>query len=222
MKERRRRRRKLLPAGGLLALGLGTFWFYQRQAMPWMRRWGASDEELQAVLPGDELIPGPELTTTRAVTIQAPAEKIWPWLVQMGADRGGMYSYTWLEALLNCPQVNADRIHPEWQDLQVGDQVRLCMGEMPPPYTVVAIEPGCALVLAHPALTEEDRQFGPWCDTWAFVLQPADSGATRLIVRSRTARAVSWLRWIEAGVFVMERGMLLGIRDRAEGRIRAS
>ncbi len=94
---------------------------------PWMDRWGATDEEIAASFPGDELLLEPASFINRAVTVNALPEEIYPWIVQLGADKGGMYSYTSLETyLLNCPLVNADRIHEEWQDLKVGDEMKVC------------------------------------------------------------------------------------------------
>lgn len=97
-------------------------------------------------LPGDDLVPRPRLGTTRAITIQAPAAEIWPWLVQMGQGRGWMYSYERLENLIRCDMHNADRILPEHQDLKAGDKARLGP-EGYPSFDVTAIEPGCALIL---------------------------------------------------------------------------
>ena len=94
---------------------------------PWMDRWGATDEEIAATFPGDELVPAPASFVNRAITIQAAPEAIYPWIVQLDAEKGGWYSYDWLETnLLRCPMVNADRIHPEWQDRQAGDTVNMC------------------------------------------------------------------------------------------------
>ena len=102
--------------------------------MPSMDRWGATDKELTASFPGDELVPSPAVTYTRAVTVNATPAEIYPWLVQMGAEKGGMYSYTWFETnILRCELINADRIHEEWQDLKVGDKVKMCPGEWGPP-----------------------------------------------------------------------------------------
>ena len=80
--------------------------------MPWMDRWGAAEKEIAASYPGDELVPSPRITYTRAISINAAPEEVYPWIVQLGADKGGMYSYTWFESnILQWPQVNADRIH---------------------------------------------------------------------------------------------------------------
>ena len=90
-----------------------------------MRSWGATAEEAAKALPGDELVPEPGMQTTRAVTIDAPVEEVWPRLAQIGQDRGGFYSYEWLENLAGCRLRNADRIHPEWQERSVGETVLL-------------------------------------------------------------------------------------------------
>ena len=179
--------------------------------MPWMDRYGATNEELTTSWTGDELVPDPRITYTRAVSINAVPEEIYPWIVQLGADKGGMYSYTWLESLIQCPQTNADRVHEEWQDLKVGDKVLMCPDEnMPPAYEVAIIEPKRTVVLGH-------QENGSWVEVWQFNLVPQADGATRLVIRSRNA-AQGWF-WdvIRPGEFFMMRGMMLGIKDRAEG-----
>jgi hypothetical protein len=184
---------------------------------PWYLTWGASKAELDMTLPGDELIPVSTGGHTRAITIKAPAREIWPWLVQIGADKGGFYSHTWIEGLIGCPITNADRIHPEWQDLKPGDLMRMCVNDpAPPPYIAAQVMPNRALVLGHRA-TEADRLGDvEWFDTWAFVLEPVDADTTRLIARNRNASHAAWIRLIEPGFFIMESGMLRGIKERAE------
>ncbi len=179
---------------------------------PWMDRWGATNEEIAAAFPGDELLAAPAGFVNRAVTIHATPEQIYPWIVQLGAGRGGYYSYTWLETyLLNCPLVNADRVHPEWQDLKVGDEVKMCPEQFgPPPYTVAEIKPNQAVVLGH-------QENGKWVEIWQFVLVPQPDNSTRLVLRSRTNAVGGFWDVIHPGIFIMERGMLSGIRDRAEG-----
>jgi hypothetical protein len=179
---------------------------------PWMDRWGATDEEIAATLPGDELLARPASFVNRAVTIQARPEQIYPWIVQLGAGKGGYYSYSWFETyFLNCQLVNADRIHAEWQDLKVGNEVKMCPGKSgPPPYTVAMIKPKQAVVLGH----QENNQ---WVDLWQFVILPQQDGSSRLILRTRTNAVGGFWDVIHPGIFIMERGMLLGIRDRAEG-----
>lgn len=182
----------------------------------WFMRWGADLQEIEADLPGDDLVPDPTTTTTRAITIDAVPEAIWPWLVQMGQNRGGLYSYDWLENLCGLQFHNADRIVPEWQSLAVGDQIRLAPESAGPDagFTVVSIDPPRSIVTA----------MGDTPDTgasWAFVLRPVDAHRTRLIVRLRARfglhPAAEWfgMRVLEPVHFVMERKQLLGIRKRA-------
>lgn len=178
---------------------------------PWYMRWGASDAEVAAALPGDEYVPSPRTLTTKAVTIQASPEQIFPWLVQMGADKGGWYSHASIEGLLNCPIVNADRLHPEWQTVSVGDPVKMCPGEFgPPPYTVVAFEKDHFMIWGH--LEADDS----WNDVYQFVLQPAGNGETRLVFRSRSNSVGLIWGVLEPGFFIMESGMLQGIKQRVE------
>jgi len=151
---------------------------------PWMDRWGATGEEITASFPGDPLVPSPRIIYNRAVTVKASPKQIYPWIVQLGAEKGGMYSYSWFETnVLHCELINADRIHDEWQGLKVGDQVKLCPGDFgPPPYEVALLEQNSAILMGH----YED---GEWLDTWHFILDPYTDGTTRLILRSRDAKA---------------------------------
>ena len=177
---------------------------------PWMDRWGATDEEITASYPGDELVPEPASFVNRAITVNAPPEYIYPWIVQLDATKGGWYSYTWLESMLNCKMVNADRIHPEWQNLQVGDEVKMCPGEFaPPPYIVVQIHPNQAIVMGH-------QENGEWVDLYQFVIVPQVDGTSRLILRTRTMMVGGFWTVMHPGAFIMERGMLYGIKERAE------
>lgn len=177
---------------------------------PWMDRWGATDAELTAVFPGDELVPTPASFVNHVVTIYAEPEDIYPWLIQLGAGKGGFYSFTAIEKLINCPITNADRIHDEWQDLMVGDEIKMCPNEpAPPPYLVAQIEPNRALVLGH-------KENGEWVDLWQFVLVPQMDGSTRLILRTRTMMTGGFWDIIHPGVFFMERGLLLGVKERIE------
>jgi hypothetical protein len=109
-----------------LAIGFAAFKFAIR---PWYLRWGATDAELTKSLPGDELLPQPAVIQTNAITIQAPPEKIYPWLAQLGQDKGGFYSLDWLENLAGCDIHNADSIHAEWQDVKPGSQILMSPGK---------------------------------------------------------------------------------------------
>lgn len=180
--------------------------------MPWMDRWGATSEEISASFPGDELVPSPRYVYSRVISVNAAPEDIYPWLVQMGAQRGGMYSYSWFETnILRCELINADRIHEEWQGLNVGDKVKMCPGDWgPPAYEVARLDPNHAVVLGH-------HENGRWSDVWQFILVPQTDGTTRLVARGRETKSGTIWDVIRPGQFVMERGMLLGIKARAEG-----
>jgi hypothetical protein len=181
----------------------------------WQLRWGATDEEVDATLPGDDLIPNPDLVATRAITVHAAADQVWPWIAQLGQGRGGFYSYDALENLVGCDIHSADRIVPEWQDLKVGDQVKLApevgLG-------VAVVEPGRALVLRGGVPMGAVPP--PYDFTWAFVLQEQPDGTTRLLVRERYGYTRRWAPLLVEPVavvaFVMSQRMLRGIRDRAE------
>lgn len=200
----------LKVAGVLAALGIVAV-LVMFALLPWMDRWGATEEEIAAVFPGDELVPTPLTTYNRAITINAAPEEIYPWIAQMGADRGGMYSYTWFETnILRCELINADRIHTEWQDIEVGDKMKMCPDENnPPAYEVAVIKPNRAVVFGH-------QQGGKWSDVWQFILIPQEDGSTRLVLRSRDAKVGLIWTMIRPGEFIMMRGMLLGIKERAE------
>jgi hypothetical protein len=184
---------------------------------PWHVNWGTSVAERRMPLPGDDVVPNARYRMDHAVTIAAPADSVWPWLVQIGQDRGGFYSYSWLERLIGDDVRNADRIHPEWQRREVGDLVRAAQ----PDYAggvfgrdlgwrVLELQPGRAIVL----------------ENWgAFVLRPQDDGTTRFHIRLRGPGTPSLLGIVlgplnafvfEPAHFVMERGMMLGIKRRAE------
>lgn len=183
------------------------------------RHWGASRDEARRALPGDDLIAAPRLESTRAVTIAAPREEVWPWLVQIGQGRGGFSSSTFLEHLVGADIHHAERVETQWQDLREGDVVRMTspnLGENLGLH-VVRVSPPSALVLrAGPA----DRP----AFVWTFVLYDVAADTTRLVVRCRfdipsSLRAfVTWRVLTEPAHFVMERRMLLGLRARAERR----
>ena len=184
----------------------------------WITRWGATEAELQQKLPGDDLVPEVCEQLTYAVTINTPQAAIWPWLVQIGQGRGGWYSFEWIENVLGADIHNVDRIHPEWQNLKVGDTVRMYReGAGPPPYEVAALEPERALILGH-RLSDKAPI---WGESWAFVLQQIDERSTRLIIRERFSSslptALQVMNYIlTPGYFIMCRKMLLGIKQRAE------
>ena len=120
-----RLRDPLARVGAGIATTAAALAAYRYVVQPWHKTWGATEEEAQKPLPGDEFVPDPAYMTTRAITIEAPPEDVWPWLVQVGQDRGGFYSYEWLENIFGLDIHNADEIISEWQNLEVGDIVRL-------------------------------------------------------------------------------------------------
>ena len=159
------------------------------------------------------------MQTTEGVWIDAPASAVWPWLVQMGQDRGGLYSYESLENLIGLQYRNADRIHPEWQQLAVGDVVRLV------PRGWMGLRDGMALPVAQLiegqsiVLRQQPPQV-PFDGVWSFHVQPRWEDRCRLLVRSRSRmRLPGEVLGAElAGpvTALMTRGMLLGIKRRAE------
>jgi hypothetical protein len=191
-------------------------------------RWGATDKEVARSLPGDERVPNPVLVQTLAVTVNAPAAAVWPWLAQIGQERGGLYSYELLENVAGCAMHNAERIEPQWE-LAAGDRVRLG----PPGYpvhAVVGLQRGRWLLLAgadlKTAVVDPLPQPGQAEYTnysWLFHLEEQPGGATRLITRTRLdyaprpfALRLVW-EWITDPIgFVMTRRMLLGLKERAE------
>lgn len=200
-----------------LAIAAALAAAYALVVRPWHLRWGASEEEARKPLPGDEQVPDPTIQSTRAVTIDAPVEDVWPWLAQLGYGRAGFYSYDILEnaftrALgMHAHYESLERIVPELQSLHEGDFIASApldwkggkyarkMG-----WTVARLEPPHLMVL---------RNWG------AFILEPLTGDRTRFIVRTRGRRTwkdilgnVAW----ELPHFIMERRMLLGIKERAE------
>ncbi|WP_432457092.1 SRPBCC family protein [Cellulomonas iranensis] len=197
--------------GTTLALGVAGL----PVARAWGLQWGAREDELDATLPGDDLTPGADLVATRAIGVAARPQDVWPWLVQIGQGRGGFYSYDVLENLVGCDIRSADRVEPAWQDLAVGDVVRLHPAKG---LDVAVVDPGRALVLRGP-----DAPAGaappPYGFSWAFVLRPDPRGGTRVVVRERYVYTSAASRLVaEPSCLlstVMTRGMLRGLRARA-------
>ncbi|WP_276256167.1 hypothetical protein [Halomontanus rarus] len=215
--------RRVVATVALLVAGV-----YHFGIRSWHRRWGATEEETRGPLPGDDLLPDATDQVTHAIEIDAPARAVWQWLVQIGQGRGGFYSYDWLERAVGADIHNADRIVPEFQNLEVGDVVRLAPEDYPvsSPESapkIARLDPERALVLRPPGDSPA------W--TWAFVLEPVDEDTTRLLARTRSnpnrssigsrskhpilGEAVDYLFW-EPAHFVMEQKMLGGIKRRAE------
>jgi len=188
------------------------------------RAYGSTAEERSRGLPGDHIILSPQVVTDHAVTIDAPPDCVWPWLVQMGWGRGGWYTARWVDRLLfpaNGP--SADRIIPELQDLCVGDFVPDGPPDTECGLDVELLEPNQALVL-H-STSHVPRRWRAFADadwSWAFVLTAVDGGCrTRFLFRSRWTTSPWWLGvagrfGLVPADFVMSRSMLRGVRCRAE------
>jgi len=205
---------RIAGGAGLVAAAVAVSypWLFRRPCLTW----GATPEEAARELPGDDLLASPDIIATRAITIDAPPAAVWPWLVQMGSGRGGVYTYDWIENLFGLGMHSADEILPQFQDLKLGDEYPLGPGR--PKMRVEVFEPERAL-----AFRFEDQTW-----VWAFALFPAHGG-TRLLSRNRiaTPHASALTRLfnllvMEPGSLVMERKMLLGIRERAQRLARGS
>jgi hypothetical protein len=219
---------RALSAPRLLRAAIGvaaTVVVWRRLVTPWHERWGATDDEARMALPGDELIAEPAQQCTRAITVEAEPADVWPWIIQIGADRGGFYSYEWLENMFGLGIHNCDVLVPEWQQRAEGDLV-LADAKGSGGWYVMQVRPEEALVLqvadvqaGHPL--RRDEQFG-WEFSWSFVLRPAPDGRSRLLVRERTGfgNRLTSLAMAPIGIvsFVMTQRMLRGVKTRAEAR----
>jgi hypothetical protein len=211
----------------LATSGGAIYWKWIR---PKHQRWGATDEEVSRTLPGDELLPKAPINVTHAITIKATPAEIWPWLVQLGQGRGGFYSYDWIENAMGLDIHTTAHILPEHQDLKVGDIIPLAPDGFGVP--VAILEPERALVLHGdtriPGKNAPPVKEGEFLAvTWGFYLFPQEDGTTRLVERWRTDWTPTLINdfgyrgFLEPGAFVMERKMLLTLKDRAESMRRA-
>lgn len=192
----------------------------------WCLRWGTAGSEAHGSLPGDELFPVYAGEATHAITIHAAPDKIWPWLMQIGQDRGGFYSYTFLENAFGCDMPKVERLVPDWKPRTRGETVWFCdpkrfngQGKMIP----AVVETDRAFAMVSPADWQSVQAGGYARDgIWSFTIQPTTNGKSRLIARVRngppptlTSRVRGRLFW-EPAHFVMEQKMLRTIRDLAE------
>jgi hypothetical protein len=187
-------------------VGLVVPWLYAGVVRPWLMRWGSTDEERQRRYPSDGDVE-PLFVVTRAVTVHAPADEVWRWLVQIGQDRGGFYSYDWLENLAGCRLHSADEIHEEWQSRSAGDVLMLLPGFGP---RIQDVAPPRWMVI----------------EGWgAYVVEPVDAQTCRLVARSHQDRgpaAIGYVLALELPHAIMERKMLLGLKRRAEASARSN
>ncbi len=183
-------------------------------------RWGTVDTEPTDPLPGDELIPDPKWTYTLGMAIDAPPEKVWPWIAQVGQARGGFYTYQTLENMLGCKITNTTEVLPEFQDPQVDDLIHL--HPTSPPLVIKKVDPPRALVLFG-APADVGNQESWAVSTWQFIVVPQEDGSSRLLTRGRsdyTPGLVNRLFFgrfpVEPISFTMSRKMLLEIKRLAE------
>ncbi len=191
---------------------------------PWHLKWGATEDEANRLLPGDELVPEAKINATHAITINAPLEQVWPWIAQIGQGRGGFYSYEAIENAMGLDIHNADRILPEFQNPQVGKPLPLAQ-DFGVPYAIV--DAPRTLVVHGDTRTESVAMPGLrpgdfLAVSWGWYLEAIDAHTTRFIERWRAAygpgllNTVLYRLFMEPGAFIMERKMLLGIKARAE------
>ncbi|MBM4461016.1 MAG: hypothetical protein FJ011_25175 [Chloroflexi bacterium] len=213
-------RRRRGCAGCLLALPIFiamTIGVYAVLVYPSIVRWEATALETADRYPGDELVSEPRLRAARSVTINAPREQVWSWLAQLGADRGGIYGSDWLAAL-SSPTV---RSAAERQELQPGDFVRFTptagIIQPVPGFHVIALEAPAFLIGCFGV---EGRRAAACAHAWQFILQSPSAGSTRLILRSHAATphlaATAWNKALQFPAWMLERGILLDIKARAE------
>lgn len=196
--------KRLLATGAAAA---SAAWLYAEVLRQPVLEWGATAAEASATLPGDELIPIADGRSTRAISIGAPPDAVWPWIAQMGpAPRGGVYTYDWIENLLGLNMHSADVLLEEFQHPEPGLTIGFGANEM----VAAAVEPNRHLVWRS--------SDGNWI--WSFVLAPSSDGSTRLISRNsfRLPRLLdrALMLPMEPASLVMERKMLLGFKQRAE------
>jgi hypothetical protein len=218
---------------GILALAIViVLAIYLVLLRPRSHRWGATDAEVRSALPGDDLVPTAPVGFTQAITINAPPEEVWPWLVQIGYGRAGWYTYDWFYKLTGSADFydgdrSAERIIPELQDLKVGDTIELARGMS---FEVVTLEPNRVLVL----LARVDWDTGEGFElsdtmpanylniSWVYALEEMDKDTTRLIVRWHgdtgpgLGNALAINVPAEGGALIMQPRLLKGIKARAE------
>jgi hypothetical protein len=207
---------------GLVGLSVGAYALVVR---PRLLRWGATEEEVRRPYPGADLIPGGERSATMAVTIEAPPSKVWPWLVQMGADRAGWYSWDHLD---NLGHPSAERIHPEWQEISVGDHVA-ATPDASVWWEVAALEPErfLALRISIDLLWRPFETVGPrpgfYSDSlWCFLLEEVPGGRTRLVqsgyvsTRPRLLQTIGNFVFWEPAHWIMQTRQFANMKRRAE------
>lgn len=214
---------------GLVVIFLVAFVIVPLATRGWHLNWGAAAAEINKTLPGDELVPHPKSLATRAITIDAPPDKVWPWIVQIGYQRAGWYTYDWFYKMTGSAGFvdngSSDRIVAELQDIKVGDKINInkMVG-----YEILQLDKPRYLVM----LSRTDTKSGKTFDLkqypeqymngdWIYFLEPLPGGKTRLILRQYGdwrggIGTFSSSGPLEFGAFIMARKHLIGIKKRAE------
>ncbi len=197
----------LIVCVAVITLASINIYVYMQFIRPWQLKWGSTNEEVARLMPGDGIVPDPSFVATRAVTINAAPEDIYPWIVQMGFGRAGWYSYDWID---NLGRPSARAIIPELQAIGVGDMIPIDPGKKHG-FWVKGFVPNEWMLWG-------DRRGNT---TWCWGLYPIDEGNTRLVTRVRvkynwTHPAILFNLVFDLGDIVMMRKCLIGIRERAE------
>lgn len=200
-----RSNRFLFRFAGILSL---QFLIMITMIRPLIFTWGASREEVHMSMPGDDL--APFISSTRSISIHAPASDVWNWLVRLGADRGGFYSYWFIERPLGYQYRTQDRIEPEFKEMEVG---RIISASLNPSESVIQY--------SFPVLAAEREKYFVLKNWGCFLLQEEGADHTRLIVRTHGSEISGPLDYLEYSFmmpmhYLMERRMLMGIKARAE------
>lgn len=196
-----------LACVGVMTLAVVNTCVYIRFVRPWQLKWGSTCEEITRMMPGDEIVADPTFLATRAITIDASPEEIYPWIVQMGFGRAGWYSYDWID---NLGRPSSRIIRPELQTVEIGDMIPIDPGKRHG-FWIKGFVP---------------NEWVLWGDrkgriTWCWGLYPIDDGSTRLVTRVKVK--YNWLHptilfnmFFDVGDILMMRKCLIGIRERAE------
>lgn len=181
-----------------------------------LMNWGTTTIESERHYTGDSIVMGPDYINTLAVTVNRPAESVWPWIAQMGVNKGGFYTYTWLENIFGCGLENANRIHGEWQSIAEGDYEPVCLSAAKsnmPGWVLAKVIPGKAIVY-------KSSVDSSW--TMGYYLDSISATSSRLITRMRYISPKTFWEyitdkvWMEWGHCIMQKGSINGIRKRAE------
>jgi hypothetical protein len=208
---------------GVHGMSLMVAAFLSPFSRPARSHWGLTAEIAARPYPGDELVKAPRWSWSHGVIIEAPCSAVWPWLAQIGADRGGFYSYQWLQNVAGCDIENAERIHDEWLP-RVGQKLMLHPDRRVPALEIRAVEPGRYLLTEGKADERARAEGRPWTQvSWLFFLEPLGESRCRFVSRYRAdcsddvaTKLAFGPTLLEPVGFAMDGRMLLGVKERVE------